>query len=314
VRRYALPLAMVVLGSHGLVGQGQTFRATGDAVLVDVSVMAGNHPVPDLRREDFTLTDNGVAQQIDEAGLVTMPIDLTLLVDTGSEARYLALSGVIQHDAAAVRSLLRTGDRGSLVTVDSQMRWGAAPGDASLRGERGTELLDAICAAVMTRIDPGRRHLIVAITAGIDTHSLIPVATRARILARSESPVYVVAGAPISLFGTNVAGRDGGPLLVRPTSAPTSGAEPLVGTAAIMGDYSAPLRAIADATGGRVFELSQGDAILEPLRRSLDEFRTTYVLRYRPRGVARAGWHPLSVTMTRPGSFEVKARRGYWRD
>ena len=61
------------------------------------------------------------------------------------------------------------------------------------------------------------------------------------------------------------------------------GGEWLYGSAVIMGDYSAALRAIADATGGRVFDLSQTDAFLEPLRQAVDEFRTTYVLRYRPR-------------------------------
>lgn len=312
--RRALALSLIVIGSTSVIGQGQTFRATGDAVLVDVSVTAGNHPVTDLSPRDFSLTDNGVAQQIDDVGLVTLPVDLTLLVDTGSEARFLGRARAIQHDASSVRSLLRAGDRGSFVTVDSQMRWGGAPGDASSRGERGTVLLDAICAAVMTPVDSGRRHMIIAITAGVDTQSLIPAATRARILAKSESPVYVIEGGPVPLAETYVTGRNGGPASDLPPPSIPPGAVWLYGSATIMGDYSAPLHAIADATGGAVFELSQGDAFLEPLRRTLDAFRTTQVLRYRPRDVATTGWHALSVKMNRPGSFNVKARRGYWRD
>jgi hypothetical protein len=36
-----------------------------------------------------------------------------------------------------------------------------------------------------------------------------------------------------------------------------------------------------------------------------------YVLRYQPRGVKRAGWHPLAVRL-RNVKGKVRARRGYW--
>ena len=46
--------------------------------------------------------------------------------------------------------------------------------------------------------------------------------------------------------------------------------------------------------------------------RELDEFRTSYVLRYSPNGVpARAGT-TLEVRLNRPGRFDVRARKGYF--
>ena len=58
-----------------------------------------------------------------------------------------------------------------------------------------------------------------------------------------------------------------------------------------------------------------GEAALTPrlLMRILDEFRSSYVLRYTPRGVDRPGWHEIDVRIVRPGSFTVRARKGYER-
>jgi hypothetical protein len=41
----------------------------------------------------------------------------------------------------------------------------------------------------------------------------------------------------------------------------------------------------------------------------LDEFRHRYLVSYTPRGVARDGWHRLTVRVKRSGT--VKARPGY---
>ena len=48
--------------------------------------------------------------------------------------------------------------------------------------------------------------------------------------------------------------------------------------------------------------------------RALNDFRTSYVLRYAIQGQAKAGWHELQVRVTRPGEYEVRARKGYFGD
>ena len=35
------------------------------------------------------------------------------------------------------------------------------------------------------------------------------------------------------------------------------------------------------------------------------------MLRYTPTGVRAGGWHEIVVKITRPGSYDVRARRGY---
>jgi hypothetical protein len=49
----------------------------------------------------------------------------------------------------------------------------------------------------------------------------------------------------------------------------------------------------------------------EALAEIIADFRSSYILRYSPRGVETAGWHELGVKVTRPGSFKIRARKGY---
>lgn len=46
-------------------------------------------------------------------------------------------------------------------------------------------------------------------------------------------------------------------------------------------------------------------------RRVLADFRTSYVLRYIPRGVPRDGWHEITVKLKGGKSYDVRARKGY---
>ena len=53
-----------IAGAAMLLQQSATFKATVDAVTVDVSVRDGTKVVSNLTAGDFTLLDNGVPQQI----------------------------------------------------------------------------------------------------------------------------------------------------------------------------------------------------------------------------------------------------------
>lgn len=277
--------------------QQPTFRSSAEEVRVDAAVTMNRRPVTGLVRDDFSLTDNGVPQEIDDVAIASDPIDLELLVDTGAELK--SLQPVILRDVASIQALLRAEDRSAIVTFDSQLRAGVPSREPEARGEHGTVLFDAIAASLMRREAPGRRRVIVVVTAGLDTHSLLSASTRREILRRSEPPVYLVA---VGQRVTSVALRP-------PGRGADSGA-----SATFMADDRAPLREITDTSGGRLFDLQEGDSFLTPLRDALDEFRTRYVLHYRPRDVAKAGWHDIAVKVARPGKYDIRARRGYWRE
>ena len=70
---------------------------------------------------------------------------------------------------------------------------------------------------------------------------------------------------------------------------------------------------IAADTGGFVATIAAGDNITSTFRRVLEQFRTTYVLYFTPKGVDPKGAHTLDVRVKRD-KVEVRARRGYaWR-
>ena len=46
--------------------------------------------------------------------------------------------------------------------------------------------------------------------------------------------------------------------------------------------------------------------------RAVEDFRTSYVVRYAPKGVERGGWHEVGVTAKKGSKrYDVRARRGY---
>ncbi len=49
----------------------------------------------------------------------------------------------------------------------------------------------------------------------------------------------------------------------------------------------------------------------DEFKRVFDDFRQGYVLRYRPQGVKREGWHEIAVSVPGQPKYVVRARRGY---
>lgn len=71
---------------------------------------------------------------------------------------------------------------------------------------------------------------------------------------------------------------------------------------------------IAELTGGseiRPAVLTQSTS--GPVQKALEDVRAGYILRYTPTGVPETGWHPITVTIKRPGTYQVQVRPGYQR-
>lgn len=275
--------------------QQRTFRSITSGVYVDVSVMDGRRPVRDLGAVDFVVFDNGVRQTVDEAVVDAGDLDVSVIVDlSGSVGRPFAAASL-----AEVADLIRRTDRLDLIGVDHQVRRiTSAPiepnrglnGVVAIR-DGGTALFDAIAAALMKPIEPGRRHLILAITDGLDTLSTIPRDTRRRIIARSNAVVH--------LIGISLAGR-------------TLGFTSLIrGAMDVAGDYDYLLEEIADGSSGRFYDLRPDQPLGDTLRQAVEQFRSRYLLRYIPGGVDSTGWHELRIEVP-DHRYQVNARKGYF--
>jgi VWFA-related protein len=274
----------------------QTFRTETDLVSISTSVKRGNAAVANLTPADFRVTDNGVAQTIELLTVESVPIDVTLFLDTsGSTSGVL---GRMRKDLGEMTGMLRPTDRFRVLTigltVDETVPWQAAgaPIDVNVPPVQGISLIyDALFVALSHRPQPGRRHLVVALTDGEDCGSVLDGPAILDACGRTEAVLHFIYAHGSAGFNRNgVAAwctpRDGG-----------------------------SVRFVKDAagrTGGSMHNSMFGDPAVREFRTILDEFRTSYVLRYSPRGVARDGWHAVVVDVPAMHGVTVHARSGYF--
>jgi VWFA-related protein len=293
----------VVIAAAVAVGAQQqparpVFRTQTDVVSVSVAVYDGRRPVAGLGVRDFTLTDNKVPQEIDSVTAQDVPIDVTLAVDvSGSTAAHLKQ---YRSDVTQIAKLLGPEDRLRLLAFGTdvvevlplQQQATPLPLDA-LQMAGMTSLNDALVDALLRPVAFDRRHLAVAFTDGYDTLS-ITTADRVLEVARQSETVLHLVITTSAIFPSSSIPR------VWPLAAQTDpkGREILLEA--------------ADVTGGRrgwpgMFSAS----VLGAFKEIFNDFRASYVLKYRPGGVPQGGWHDIGVTVPRQRGYTIRARRGY---
>ena len=263
------------------VGQ-VTFRARTDVVSVNVSVKQGRRPVTNLTAADFALTDNAVEQSVDALALARVPIDLTLVL-TGynvNRPNSVAYSDSL-NNASTIRHSLLPSDRLRVVGVKAEIRGRTVrddeelllTGDMTDPQERFVSIIDGLFYALAWPVEADRRHLVVAFTDGVDRWSALDPETLVRLAGHSDAVLHVVFW--------DGPGWDAN----RET-----------------------VSEVVQRAGGALHRMSDARRDLISI---VEDFRTSYVLQYRPLGVPAPGWHEIRVRVTRPGRFDVRARKGY---
>jgi VWFA-related protein len=279
-----------------LTTEQAVFRARTDIVSISASVKRGNAPVANLTAGDFRLTDNGVPQSIDAVTIESVPLDVTLFMDTsGSTAGALDR---MKKNVIAIAAMLRPEDQFRLLTiglsVEAPVPWQRAgsPIALDMKAVPGISLVyDALFVALTHTPAAGRRHLIVAMTDGRDCGSLLDGPRVLDASGRSEAVlhwIYVSAGGD---FDDNSVGA-----WCTPTDA---------GEVDFVGQTAA-------RTGGDSHRSRFGDPAVRTFAQILDEFRRSYVLRYSPQGVPARGWHAVTVQVPAQPALTIKARSGYF--
>jgi hypothetical protein len=260
----------------------QVFRGGTGIVVIDASVNDGRKPVLDLTKDDFELRDNGVPQTIADFDREKLPLDITLTIDV-SGSMTPAKRASVQRAIAQVGASLHTDDRTAIETFAVRTVERRPLGPPPLVAEivtsgSGTSIVDALLLSLVTAPVPDRRQLELFMTDGDDTTSVFDSATvidTARFASRQTSFVIV---------------RDRGRL---------------------EGPMSTIVRTIALTTGGQTIEIKGNDDLSEAFLAAIENFRTSYVLRYTPIGVSSSGWHEVDVKVKK-SKYSVRARRGYW--
>jgi VWFA-related protein len=315
-RGLAVAVVAAALGGGVVGAQRPVFRAGIEVVAVDVAVTRGRTPVTGLGVADFRLLDNGVAQTIEAVGSATVPIDVTLVLDLAGSTS--AEWPVIRADADRMRSRLDTGDRLRIVTagagaaeiVPLQESARPIPPAALAGGGMVTALHDAVFLALAQPVAVDRRHLVVVFTDGYDTWSILDGDRLPELAARGDAVMHAVITATPPSSPPPDAGTGGG-LSIGPGGVITGQRLSRATWERRIAAWRASQRALfgaVDRSGGQLHHASHRTEAFEAI---LADFRSSYVLRYSPAGVAREGWHELAVSLTRRGTFTIRARKGY---
>ena len=301
-------------GVHAQGRQGSqppVFRGVVDSVAVDVSVRNGVSVVSTLTPADFQVLDNGVPQDVTTAIYGKVPIDVTVALDVSLSERGAPLSR-LERGVLALASGLEPDDRLRLIAFNEDVHrvldFTASPpaiaaGVQSLAAGGGTSMFDALTTAMIARTDPARRQLVVAFTDGADTASTTEPAQLFETGRRAASTVDVVMPRR--------------PVQVRAPSASATGnrfATVVVpDLSPVMSEYVRTLTELTTLTGGRMItDPGPPTDLGTSFRNALDAFRSSYVLFFTPKGVERAGFHTLTVTVPGHTNYTIHARAGYF--
>ena len=284
-------LVLIASSAAAVLAQSPTFRSSTDIVAVNALVTESGKPVTGLGIADFEVLDEGKRQTVLDVTFETVPVDVTIVADISGSVRGPLLAS-LRRAIDRVQLGLRPADRVHLVGFNETIRevTSAGRGDAPLSGllpepAGGTSLFDALVAASVRVADDTYRQMVLVFTDGLDTTSFLDAGTVDAVARRLDATFFVVAlDAPRQLAVTR-----------------TSVAAP----------HHWLLNSITDLTGGQLLSLSAGSDLQPAFLRALDTFRASYVVRYAPTDIAQSGWHDITVHVTRPGRFDVRARRGY---
>jgi hypothetical protein len=255
------------------------FRARTDVIVIDAAVHEGRKPVAGLTKDDFEIRDNGVVQPVLDVSRESMPLDATITIDiSGSMTRQDR--ELVKGAVAQVSDSLKPSDRARVMLFDTVVSEATALShppisvDLSTIGP-GTAVFDALLLSLISPPMVDRRQFVLFMTDGHDTSSSFDGSLAIKTARHASAATTVV---------------------LVPSRAPDLTRGVLVSVAA--------------QTGGEVIELKGHDQLSQAFLTALDNFRTSYMLRYIPTGVEKSGWHDVTVQV-KSKNYSIRARRGY---
>ncbi len=276
----------------------QIFRVGVEMVSVNVTVTdSKQHYLTDLDAGDFTVFEDGARQEISYFNRTTLPIALSLLIDTSASmeqrmqtAQEAAIGFVRKlrpQDLAQVvdfdtRVDILQGFTGDATALETAIRGTTAGGSTSLYNAMYISLKEL--AKVQAKSDEEvRRRAVVLLSDGEDTSSLVSYEEVLDLAKRSATTIYTIG------------------LQSRETS-----------MAKGFREAEFVLRQLAQETGGRSFFPQRADDLAGIYGEIANELASQYVIGYASTNQDRDGaWRRLTVQVKRPGAT-TRTKRGYF--
>ena len=328
----ALIAATAVAGAQSQ--EGFRFRSGVDLVNVTATVTdEDGRFVSGLRREDFTVYEDGKLQDVSHFSNDRVPVSLGILLDTSGSMTPDKMSAARSAIDRLIYELLDKDDELFLVQFSTRARlrqdWttdrnliSRAVREANATG--GTAMYDAVATAIPTaQAGTHVKKALLIISDGNDTNSATSVGSLRQQIRESEVLVYALgidgSGRRVDVARPPVQIPLPMPFPFPGGRRPRGGFPPIGGGSGGGGGWpSAPgdrvnadaLRQITDDTGGRT-EIVRGSEGLGPATaRIADELSKQYYLGYSSNTERDGQWHSIRVNV-RDRRLTVRARRGY---
>lgn len=264
-------------------------------------VELGGRRVAGLTREDFTILDEGVPQEIVTFERGEVPFTAVLLVDSSTsmagDRLRTALDGAKGFAGKMNRldeaKLLLFSDRILLETPFTSVPSILSLGLSSVEAQGGTALNDALYLGLKRLEGHQGRKVLILLSDGVDIESVLPMEQVQRIARQSQSLLYWLRLGGNAEETQNMqifsAWRDG------------------VGHAREI----ELLRSTVLESGGRIMPLDSVDQVAAALETLLRELRDQYVLGYYPStSKGRGTWHDVELRVRGEGN-QVRTQEGY---
>jgi VWFA-related protein len=319
------------------VDEGDVVRVNTTLVTVPVSVLdRQGRFVPNLRREDFTVFENGMEQSIAYFEPAEKPFTVALLLDTSASTHFHLWE--IKEAAIAFAKQLRPQDRVVIVSFnDEVLLLTEATNDLNIietvieenaNTGSSTRLYDAVDLTIKERLNKIKgRKAIVLFTDGVDTSSQqASYQSTLREVEELDALIYPIqydtsdylnamqgAGNGTVTVTTRRGGLFGTTTSQQTYNVPVNNGVPLPGTTKAEYDRADHyLHALADKTGGRLYQANDTTQLAEAFTRIAEELRRQYSLGYYPKteNSEVSERRQIRVKVRQP-NLAVKARDSY---
>jgi len=276
----------------------QVYRAGVEMVSLSVTVLdQQSHYLTDLDSKDFLIYEDGARQEISYFNRTTLPIALSLLLDTSASMDERML--IAQDAAVGFARKLRPQDLAQIVEFDTRVEIlqdftsDAAALEKAIRSAQAggsTSMYNALyislkeLAKIKARNDDDvRRRAVVLLSDGEDTSSLVTFEEVLDLAKRSATTVYSIG----------LQSKD-------------------TGFSKGFREAEFVLRQFAQETGGRAFFPRRVEDLAGIYSVIADELFSQYTLGYASTNPRRdGGWRRLTVQTNRQGTT-TRTKRGYF--
>jgi VWFA-related protein len=309
-----------------LTGEGfaqTTLHTTSTLVVVPTLVqMADKEPVFSMTAADFTLTDNGLPQQVTLEEETKRPLSLVVLMQTGGIARG-QFASYVNLETMLASLLGGAPNKVSIVNFDSRPE-AASPFTSDVgqwreainhpdQGDSGAAIFDGISYALdLLKKEPvSNRRAILLLSQEHDSGSKTQMKDIVRNLGETNTAIYSV-----SFSAEKTAARQAfkDPPHLNP---------PIAGAGQAYFNLSAPLELVigamrknmsaevANPSGGESMSFDGQGELEQDMNVLNNHIRNSYILSFSPTS-AEPGLHTIKVRLAHHPEMIVSARTSYW--